>query len=501
MQIEIRHIHKRFGSIQANDDISIVFPAGRIVGILGENGAGKSTLMKILSGFQTPDEGEIWIDGQAENYRGPQAAIALGIGMLQQDPLDVPAMTVMDNFTYGAPGAFWLGHSHLREQIQSTSAKIGFDLSPDQMVNQLSIAQRQQLEIVRLLALGVRTLILDEPTTGISSDQKEQLFHTLMELAREEGMTILLVSHKLEDVITLCDEVIVLRAGKLVGQREMPTTKSELVHLMFGQQLTEERRNERDITQSNIVLQLDDFTVETQRLSVEPITLSLHEGEVVGLAGLDGSGQQPFMRACTGLMKGAGGRLRLDGEDMLGRGYGEFRRAGVAFGAAGRLEEGLIAGLTLIEHVALSQASDHWMGVLDWQKAGAEMQTRISRYDIRGVGEDMIEALSGGNQQRLLISLLPEQPRLLVIEQPTRGLDVDSVRAIWGQLLARSEQGAAILFSSSDLDELVTYSDRILVFFEGRTHLIEDPSQTTVSDLGHAIGGAFDSVQGEHVRA
>lgn len=495
MQIEIRHIQKRFGPIQANDDISVAFPAGRIVGILGENGAGKSTLMKILSGFQAPDDGEIWIDGREENYRGPQAAIALGIGMLQQDPLDVPSMTVMDNFTYGAPGAFWLHHSHVREQIQEISAKIGFDLAPDQLVNQLSIAQRQQLEIVRLLALGVRTLILDEPTTGISSDQKEQLFHTLTELAREEGMTILLVSHKLEDVITLCDEVIVLRAGKLVGQRDMPATKSDLVHLMFGQQLTEERRKKRDFVDSNTVLELEDFTIETQRLSVEPLNFILNEGEIVGLAGLDGSGQQPFMRACIGLMKGASGRLRLDGKEMLGRGYAEFRHAGVAFGAAGRLEEGLIAGLNLIEHVALSQDSAHWMGVLDWQEAAVETQSRISRYDIRGSGEDAIEVLSGGNQQRLLISLLPEQPRLLVIEQPTRGLDVDSVRAIWGQLLSRSNQGAAILFSSSDLDELVTYSDRILVFFEGRTHLIEDPKRTTVSDLGHAIGGAFESVQ------
>ena len=497
MQIEIRHIHKRFGQIHANNDISVEFSAGRIVGILGENGAGKSTLMKILSGFQAPDEGEIWIDGREENYRGPQAAIALGIGMLQQDPLDVAAMTVMENFTYGAPGSFWLDLQELRELLARTSEKIGFDLAPDRLVSQLSIAQRQQLEIVRLLALGVRTLILDEPTTGISSDQKEQLFQTLRDLAREEGMTILLVSHKLEDVITLCDEVIVLRAGGLVGQRQMPATKSELVNLMFGQQLTAERREERDFSQSNPVLELVDFTVETPRLSLEPLSYSVHEGEIIGLAGLDGSGQQLFMRACTGLMKNSGGQLRLLGKVMLGRGYGDFRRSGVAFGAAGRLEEGLIAGLNLIEHVALSQESDHWLGVLDWQLAAKETRKRITRYDIRGSGEDVIEGLSGGNQQRVLISLLPEQPKMLVIEQPTRGLDVDSVRAIWGQLLDRSNNGAAILFSSSDLDELVTYSDRILIFFEGRTHMIDDPSRTTVSDLGHAIGGAFESVRVE----
>lgn len=495
MRIEIRNIHKRFGPIHANNDISVVFPAGRIVGVLGENGAGKSTLMKILSGFQAPDEGSIWIDGRAENYRGPQAAITLGIGMLQQDPLDVGAMTVVENFTYGAPGNFFLDHHELREQLVSTCQKIGFDLSPEELVTQLSIAQRQQLEIVRLLALGVRTLILDEPTTGISSDQKEQLFQTLRDLARDEGMTILLVSHKLEDVISLCDEVIVLRAGRLVGQRQMPATKGELVNLMFGQQLTSERRDERDFSESRVVLELEKFTADTPRLSLEPIDLRVHEGEIIGLAGLDGSGQQLFMRACSGLMRTIGGSLRLMGQEMTGRHYGEFRRLGVAYGAAGRLEEGLIAGLTLVEHVALTQEPSNFMGVLDWQQAAADMRQRIAIYDIRGAGDDVIEGLSGGNQQRVLISLLPERPQLLVIEQPTRGLDVDSVRAIWGQLLERSKRGAAILFSSSDLDELVTYSDRILVFFDGQTHMIEDPSQTTVSDLGHAIGGAFDGVK------
>ena len=492
MQIEIRHIHKRFGAIHANNDISVIFPAGRIVGVLGENGAGKSTLMKILSGFQAPDEGKIWIDGRAENYRGPQAAIALGIGMLQQDPLDVGAMTVMENFTYGAPGSFLLDRQELRERLAQMCQHIGFELPADQPVSQLSIAQRQQLEIVRLLALGVHTLILDEPTTGISTDQKDQLFETLRDLARQDGMTILLVSHKLEDVIALCDEVIVLRAGRLVGQREMPATKGELVNLMFGQQLTAERRKTRDFSDAPIVLELEDFTAETPRLSLAPLDLSVHEGEIIGLAGLDGSGQQLFMRACSGLMRSSGGQLRLLGQEMTGRHYREFRRRGVAYGAAGRLEEGLIAGLTLTEHVALTQEASGLLGMLDWQQAAADTLERIAVYDIRGAADDAIEGLSGGNQQRVLISLLPERPQLLIIEQPTRGLDVDSVRAIWGQLLERSHKGAAILFSSSDLDELVTYSDRILIFFVGRTQLIEDPSQTTVSKLGHAIGGAFE---------
>ena len=491
MQIETRHIHKRFGAVHANDDISVIFPAGRVIGVLGENGAGKSTLMKILSGYQAADEGEIWIDGRAENYRGPLAAISLGIGMLQQDPLDVGAMTVLENFTYGAPGGFMLERHSVRDSLNRTSEELGFDLPPDQPVSQLSIAQRQQLEITRLLALGVRTLILDEPTTGISADQKERLFATLRNLARRDGMTILLVSHKLEDVIALCDEVVVLRAGRLVGQREMPATKGELVNMMFGQQLTADRRQAQDFDAAEVVLETRDFAAASPRLSLAPLDLRIRAGEIIGLAGLDGSGQQLFMRACCGLMRSSAGRIWLRGQEMTGRRYGEFLRRGVSYGAAGRLEEGLIAGLTLTEHVALAQESGGITGTLDWQNASAQTRERIAAYQIRGAAEDPIEALSGGNQQRLLISLLPESPQLLVIEQPTRGLDVDSVRAIWGQLLMRCQNGAAILFSSSDLDELVTYSDRILVFFAGQTHLVNDPAQTTVSELGHAIGGAF----------
>ncbi len=497
MQIETLHIHKRFGTIHANDDISVKLPAGQITGILGENGAGKSTLMKILSGFQDADEGEIWIDGKAANYQGPQAAISLGIGMLQQDPLDVGAMTVMENFTYGAPGSFLLARRRLSARLQETCRRLDFALPAERMVSELSIAERQQLEIVRLLALGVRALILDEPTTGISSDQKERLFETLRELAHEEGMTILLVSHKLEDVIALCDEVVVLRAGSLVAQRRMPATKAELVDLMFGQQLTDERRTVRDFSDVPIVLELSDFYAESARLKLEPMNLRIHAGEIVGLAGLDGSGQQPFMRACCGLQRVAAGKLRLLGELLSGKAYGQFRRRGVAYAAAGRLEEGLIAGLTLTEHIALTKEQDRPLGILDWPKAAQETRERIATYDVRGQEGDPIESLSGGNQQRVLISLLPDAPQLIIIEQPTRGLDVDSVRAIWGQLLRRSQRGAAILFSSSDLDELVTYSDRILVFFAGQTQMITKPTETTVSALGHAIGGDFAAVVAE----
>src|SRR5688500_2443064 len=217
MNIELRNIHKRFGSVHANNDINVTFCEGRIIGILGENGAGKSTLMKILCGFYHADNGQILIDGKISDFTEPNAAIHHGIGMLQQDPLDIGAFTVLENFIYGSPGNFVPDLKDAKSHLETYIQRFGFQLDKDDLIDNLSIAQRQQLEIVRLLALGVKTLILDEPTTGIAPEQKNILFDALRKLAHDEGMIVLIVSHKLEDVIDLCDEVVVLRSGRHVG--------------------------------------------------------------------------------------------------------------------------------------------------------------------------------------------------------------------------------------------------------------------------------------------
>jgi len=498
MQIELRNIHKRFGPVHANQDISVTFHEGRIVGILGENGAGKSTLMKILSGFQPADQGEILIDGGVIDYTGPTAAIANGIGMLQQDPLDVGAFTVLENFIYGGAEGISLGRAQAEATLDDLSARFGFELDPHQLIDNLLIAQRQQLEIVRLLALGVQTLILDEPTTGISAEQKIILFDALRKLARDEGMIILLVSHKLEDVIELCDEVMVLRAGVLVGDMEMPIaddnltgaviaeTKQHLVTMMFGEELEAQSRERYRLGAP--ILEVEQLLVHDLRLDMQPITMSVRAGEVIGLAGLDGSGQELFMRACARLGRITGGNLRLNGEDIVGASYRQLFHRGCVFGAAGRLEEGLIAGLTLTEHTALV-ADDHMR--IDWKAMGKRTVSRIDQYRVKGRAADNVEQLSGGNQQRVLMGLLPDEPQLLILEQPTRGLDVDSARWIWTQLLERCQQGTAIIFNSSDLEELVTYSDRIFVFYAGRVYQVPDVGQTSIDELGHLIGGEF----------
>ncbi|GAB4569550.1 MAG: ATP-binding cassette domain-containing protein [Anaerolineae bacterium] len=485
MSVEVRNIHKSFGPVHANNDISLTFQDGRIYGILGENGAGKSTLMKILSGFYLADSGEILVDGEPVHYSTPEGAIEAGIGMLAQDPLDVAPFTVLENFVYGMPGGPLPDWEAARRRFQEVAAHLGFELDLNTTIDRLSIGQRQELEIIRLLALGVRVLILDEPTTGISAEQKELLFSSLKRLAKEDGLTILFVSHKLEDVLDLCDEVAVLRLGRLVGTAQLPVTTHDLVAMMFGQELAPASRV--DVTLGDVVLEVVDLRLAGERVTLEGCHLRVRAGEVIGLAGLDGSGQQLLTRACVGLAKPLGGQVRICGEDLTGKDYRDFLSARVSFGAAGRLEEGLVAGLTLTEHFILTDPHQGFW--IDWERGRKLTEERIKHYNVYGRPDSPIETLSGGNQQRVLMALMPVAPRLLVLEHPTRGLDVESARWIWEQILARRKDGTAVLFTSADLDEIVTYSDRILVFYAGRVTEIPDARATTVEELGHLIGG------------
>jgi len=486
MRLSIQNITRRFGALTANNDISMDIASGKIVGVLGENGAGKSTLMKILSGYQPADLGQVLVEGQVVRLKSPLDAIGVGIGMLHQDPLDVGAFSVVEEFMYGLGTSFSLNKSHGRAKLADVCAKLGFRINPDVPVASLSIAARQQLAIARLIALNVKVLILDEPTTGISEDQKASLFKALRDLADNDGLTVLLVSHKLEDVLTLCDEAVVLRRGALVGRVQLPAPQAALVELMFGKSMSVQRRESRIRPDAPPILLFDRLTVTAGRLSVNDFDLTLRAGEVVGFAGLDGSGQALVMRAAAGLLPSQGGRITLNGRVMSGQSYRAFMAAGVFFGAAGRLEEGLVRGLTLTEHVAL--ANERGL-VVDWGRARSFTESQIGRYQVKGRPESMIETLSGGNQQRVLMALMSDSPSLMVLEQPTRGLDVDSSGWIWAQLLARRDAGAGMLFSSDDLDEILTYADRVVVCFAGQTRLIENSDSLDSATLGHLIGG------------
>jgi general nucleoside transport system ATP-binding protein len=490
MQIELRNIHKRFGAVHANAGISLSVPSSFIQGILGENGAGKSTLMKILSGFLLPDSGDILLDGSPVVIRSPADAIRHGIGMLHQDPLDFPPLKVLDDLILGAPlragrrvGLF-LDRRRAARGMRAIMEQFEFDLDPDAYVDTLTVGERQQLEIVRLLWLGARTLILDEPTTGISQPQKVKLFSTLKRLAAQ-GMTILFVSHKLEDVEYLCARVAVLRQGELVGGSQPPYRTRDLVRMMFGKEVSVGGRTH--VAAGRAVLDVEGICLEGTRLQVKDVSLCAHAGEIIGCAGMEGSGQSLFLAACAGLHRSVGGRVGLADRDVTGRSYLQYRSRGVAYLPAARLEEGLVPGLSLAEHFILSEGRGRM--IIDRRAAMDMTAERIAAYNIKGAPALAVEDLSGGNQQRMLLALLKESLSLILLEHPTRGLDIESTLYIWGKLKERCRQGAAILFTSSDLDEILQYSDRVLVFFSGRVSPPLSAEQLSVETLGELIGG------------
>ncbi len=484
MNVELRNIHKSFGNVRANVGINLAVPAGTIQGILGENGAGKSTLMKVLSGFIRADEGEILLDGRKVDIHSPADAIRHGIGMLHQDPLDFPPLRILDNFLLGRQGGLFPDREAARRDFRALAAQFGFSLDPDAYVDTLTVGERQQLEILRLLWWGARVLIFDEPTTGISAAQKEKLFAALRLLA-EQGRTVLFVSHKLEDVEGLCHRTAVLRQGHLVGQAQPPYRTDDLVQMMFGKAVEVEARTPTRGT--HVTLTLRDLCVEDRRLRVEGVSLEVHAGEVIGLAGMEGSGQDLFLRSLAGLVRTVGGRIGLHGKDVTGFSYHALQRQGLAFLPAARLEEGLAAGLNLTEHFVLAEGPRGF--VVDWQAGRRLAQKRIEEFNIRGTPQSRVEALSGGNQQRMLLALLREPLSLLLLEHPTRGLDVESTIYIWSKLKARCREGTAILFISSDLEEILQYSDRVLVFFGGKVTGPLEAEDLTSDVLGQLIGG------------
>lgn len=494
MRVELRDIHKSFGTVRANDGISLVADAGTIRGLLGENGAGKSTLMKILSGFTAPERGQILLDGRPVRIGSPAEAIRHGIGMLHQDPLDFPSLSVLDNFILGSPGGWLPDRRRARRALSALADRFAFTLHPDAACDSLSVGERQQLEILRLLWLGAQVLILDEPTTAISAPQRTRLFAALRAMTAE-GKVVFFVSHKLEEVQALGDAVTILRHGKVAGEVSPPGETSHLVALMFGRTAPSppvaEAGGAGTVPAAECarlpVLELVDVAPHDRRLRTAGVTLQVRRGESIGLAGLEGSGQRRFLRACAGLIRADGG-ITVANREMTGRPYAAFRDAGVAYVPAGRLDEALIPGLTLAEHAALAERGS---GVLvDWPAASRSASHRIQAFAVRGTPRTEVQELSGGNQQRAILSLLPDQLTVLLIEHPTRGLDVESSQEVWARLRERRSRGTAIIFSSSDLDELREHSDRILVFFEGRASVPLDPRRSTVEHLGELIGGA-----------
>ncbi len=343
MQIELQEIHKYYGTVKANQGVSLTVRAGSIHGLLGENGAGKSTLMKILTGFTPMTRGQILLDDQAVHFQKPADAARAGIGMLYQEPLDFPPFSALENFQLGQQPIAGDDSKSAADTLRTLAKTLAFDIEPDTPVARLTVGERQQLELMRLLAAGVNALILDEPTTGISAYQKEVLFKALKKLA-SDGKSVILVSHKLEDVDALCDEVTVLRQGQVSGAANAPFDTDALLAMMFGAAPETPQKAPRQLGRP--VLQLTDVSASGGRAGLKNCSVEVKQGELVGLAGLEGSGQGVFLRVAAGLQKCLTGEVKMAGNPLAGKdAFLTFIKTGGAFLPGSRLEEGLIPGL------------------------------------------------------------------------------------------------------------------------------------------------------------
>lgn len=485
MTISFKDIHKSYGRVRANVGINLNLEPGHIYGLLGENGAGKSTLMRILAGYTQEDRGYILFDEHAVRRMRPAQALQLGIGMLHQDPLDFPALKTWENFLLGG------GKKDRKEtlrRLEGLAQRFHFHFSPHERAGELTVGERQQLEILRLVDLGVKVLILDEPTTGISLTQREMLFATMRELAKEKDRIIIFVTHKLAEATELCQEIFVMRQGRLVGHLIPPYHDDELLGLMFGStEISPPQGRGKPSLQEEVFLRLEDATLAGEKYVLSGVSLTVHPGEIVGLAGLEGNGQELLLRSLAGLDRVVKGKLSVRGEELQGSPYLRFRQAGIHFMPAARLEEGLFPDLTLKEHILLAFPD---------QRARLSeffLEECVKRFRLQAEPGTCARALSGGNQQRLLLALVPSQARLLLMEHPTRGLDVGSAWQVWEYLEERCWHGATLLFSSADLEEILAHSHRVLVFYNRKLTANLPTESIDLEVLGRLVAGQVEA--------
>ena len=484
MSLQLRSITKTFGPIVANDSLSLTIESGEIHGLLGENGAGKSTLAKVLSGFVSPDSGTVELDDEQLKLSSPSAAVSSGIGILHQEPLVFLDFSAVDNMLVGSPRDGNHTKDLAEEHLLKICEQFNFSIDPLIPVQKLSVGERQQLEIARLLWLGARVLILDEPTTAISGSQRENLFQTIRSLA-EAGMSVIFVSHKLEEIQEICSRVTVLRQGRIMGTKHLPCPTNDLIDLMFDRELEPQGRKSSDSLGSTC-LEIRGQKVTTHFESGK-VDMTFRTGEIVGLAGLEGAGQRDLLRSIAGLDDTVTEGVFFRSRDIGGDSYIHRMQYGFHYLPADRGREGLVDGLTITEHVAL--ASPQRSIATDWKLSREESKKIIDKFSIKGTPESVPASLSGGNQQRLLLGLIPDNPTVLLMEHPTRGLDIESAAWVWKYLMSLTEEGTTILFSSSDFDELMTYCDRIFVFFEGAIIQELASVEATTERLGSLLGG------------
>jgi ABC-type uncharacterized transport system ATPase subunit len=497
--LELRGIDKRFGSVHANRSVSFAAARGSIHGLIGENGAGKSTLMNIVYGFYTADAGEIWVQGRPVEIRRPAEAIAAGIGMVHQHFMLVPNFTVLENIILGCEGGARLkaGVARARAALAALARNYGLEAPLDEPVERLPVGLQQRVEILKALYRGAEILILDEPTAVLTPQEADQLFRMLRRL-RDEGKTILLVTHKLKEILAVTDRVTVLRQGAVVAEvRTAETSAAELAEKMVGRSVLL-RVDKTPARPGAVLLEVRDLEVRDPLgvLRLKGINFRLHAGEIVGVAGVSGNGQSELLEALAGLAAPSGGAIALEGRELApaARGAHSRRALGLAHVPEDRLRMGVVARFSAEDNAILGyhQAPVYQRG--PWLSHGAvrqECERKMAAWDVRPPQPGLKIALfSGGNQQKLVLAREVDcRPKVLIVGQPTRGVDIGAIEFIHRRLVALRDEGKAILIVSVELDEILGLADRILVMAGGEITGVLSREEATEEKIGLLMAG------------
>ena len=493
--VELEGITKRFPGVVANKDVTFSVRRGTVHAIVGENGAGKSTLMKILYGVQRPDEGTIKVDGQVVHLHSPADAIAAGIGMVFQHFMLADNLTVLENVVLGAEKLHGIGEA-ARAEIMRISDAYKLDVDPAALVADLGVGARQRIEILKVLYRGAKTLILDEPTAVLVPQEVDELFDQLAEL-KDEGLTVLFISHKLDEVLKVADAITVIRRGTTIDTVDPASVNArELAELMVGSELPSPTTEETTVT-DRVLLRVEDLVLGggTGRPILDGISLTIHAGEVLGIAGVEGNGQAELVEVIMGMREPTSGTVFLGDTDISDWHTREIREAGVGYIPEDRHRHGLLLEAPLWENRILGHQTEspNVKGALiDAAAAKKDTQRIVDAYDVRTPSIFVTAgSLSGGNQQKLIIGReMSHQPKVLVAAHPTRGVDVGAQSSIWDHIRDARREGLAVLLISADLEELIGLSDTIRVILRGKLSGEFDPDVVTAEDLGAAMTGA-----------
>lgn len=491
--VEMQSITKRFGDLIANDHVNFHLHKGEIHALLGENGAGKTTLMRILYGLYHPDSGVIKVKDRPVVIHSPKDAIRLGIGMVTQHFALVPPLTVAENVVLGYQNSFILDQTQLEESVAEAARRFGLDINPKAIVRHLSVGQRQRVEILKALYRNAEILILDEPTAVLIPQEVEALFETLNRL-KQEGLSVIFISHKLHEVTQISDRVTVLRDGKVVGTvKTADVTQKELAAMMVGRETFGVSRPDTTEAAQKPALELVNLCAnDDKHLPVlKNISLTVNEGEILGIAGVGGNGQKELAETICGVRQPTAGKILVEGQDVTGMSPSELTRAGLGRIPEDRLE-GMVIHLTVTENLVLEHLDEFTRkGVLDHKAIFQYAEELIRKFQIKARPNDITRTLSGGNMQKVLLArVLARQPKVIIAPQPTRGLDIGATEYVRQQLLEQRQRGAAILLISEDLDEILALSDRIAVIYEGEIVGTLPASEATPERLGLLMSGA-----------